>query len=64
MESAVDTRRPHTFVVQVAANGSGELAGLIRHVRTGEKRRFEGLDGLNTAIRGMVDGDVTDKEAP
>jgi len=53
-------RRPETFVVQVASDVAGDLAGLIRHVRTGERRRFEGLAALGAAIRDMVrsDGDA------
>jgi len=54
MEPETPRRRPDTFVIQVAPTAAGDLAGLVRHVRTGERRQFEGLDGLREAIRGMV----------
>ena len=56
MEPEAERRRPDTFVIQVTATVAGDLAGLVRHVRTGEKRQFEGLEGLSDAIRGMVRG--------
>lgn len=54
MESDLKRRRPDTFVVQVTTNARGELTGLVRHVATGEKRRFERLEDLGTAVRSMV----------
>jgi hypothetical protein len=56
MEFEADRRRSDTFVIHVAANHAGELAGVVHHVRTGEKRRFESLDDLGAAIRRMVSG--------
>jgi hypothetical protein len=54
MESEPGPRRPETFVVRLAGDATTPLAGLIHHVRTGEKRRFEGLEGLGMAIQEMA----------
>ena len=63
MESDLERQRPHTFVLQVAANEAGSLTGLIQLVRTGEKRRFEGTEGLYAAIHDMARGDEAAKKA-
>jgi hypothetical protein len=47
-------------VLRVSRSAAGELVGLIHHVRTGEKRRFEGLAQLNAAARGMARRNVID----
>jgi hypothetical protein len=44
------------FVLRMTPGAAGDLAGLIQHVRSGEKRRFEGLAGLGEAIRVMLRG--------
>jgi hypothetical protein len=54
MEFEANRRRSDTFVIQVAVSDSGELVAVVHHVRTGEKRRFERLDDLGAAIRGML----------
>jgi hypothetical protein len=54
MEFEANRRRSDTFVVHVTVNAAGELAGVVHHVRTGEKRRFERLDDLAAAIRWIV----------
>ena len=54
MEPEAERRRPYTFVIQVTPTLGGDLAGLVRHVRTGERRQFEGLDGLAEAIRTLA----------
>jgi hypothetical protein len=54
MESEPEPRRPETFVVRLAGDATAPLAGLIHHVRTGEKRRFEGLVELGMAIQEMA----------
>jgi hypothetical protein len=56
MEFEADRRRSDTFVIHVAVSHAGELVGVVHHVRTGEKRRFDKLDDLGAAIRGMVSG--------
>ena len=63
MNPDLERQRPHTFVLQVAANEAGGLTGLIQLVRTGEKRRFEGAEGLCAAIQDMARGDETSKKA-
>ena len=60
MEESLDRARPETFVMQVAPNATGELVGVIHYVRTREKRRFEGLEELSAAIRGMSRRDAAD----
>jgi len=42
MDDQLDPIRPETSVLWVSRSGAGVLVGLIHHVRTGEKRRFEG----------------------
>lgn len=37
-------------------HASGRVTGVIERVRTGEKQRFDGLDGLGTAMGRMVAG--------
>lgn len=49
-------QRPDTFVVHVAAGQGGALTGHIHHIRTGEKRRFDDVQGLTAALLGMVNG--------
>ena len=56
MEFEANRRRSDTFVIHVAVSDSGELIAVVHHVRTGEKRRFERLDDLGAAIRGMLGG--------
>jgi hypothetical protein len=54
MEPEAEPRRPDTFVIQVTPTVAGDLSGLVRHVRTGEKRQFAELGELGAAIRAMV----------
>ena len=56
MEFEPNRRRSDTFVIHVALNDAGELVGVVHHVRTGEKRRFERLDDLGAAIHRMASG--------
>ena len=53
MKEPLDQARPDTFVIHVATNAAGELTGVVHYVRTREKRRFEGIEELGAAIRGM-----------
>jgi len=64
MEPEAERRRPDTFVVQVTLSVAGDLAGLVRHVRTGEKRQFAELDELSAAIRDMVRLGADESSAP
>jgi hypothetical protein len=58
-----DARRPDTFVVRLVPGQTQLLAGLIHNVRTGERRRFEGLEGLGVAIEDLIRGDTGGGEA-
>ena len=53
MKEELDRVRPETFVIHVVPSATGDLTGVIHYVRTREKRRFEGLEELSAAIRGM-----------
>jgi hypothetical protein len=44
-----------TFVVRVHQAASGEVSGTLERVRTGEKRRFRGLDGLVALMAQMME---------
>ena len=58
MDEIADARRPDTFVVRLVSGEPQSLSGLIHNVRTGERRRFEGLDGLGVAIQDLIRGDT------
>ena len=60
MEFEANRRRSDNFVIHVTVNAAGELAGVVHHVRTGEKRRFERLDDLGAAIRAMASAGHSD----
>jgi hypothetical protein len=50
-----------TFVVKIYSAPGEPIAGLVEHVRSGEKLRFRGLDDLGeiiTRMRGPAPGDV------
>ena len=47
-----------TFIVRVTSADAGQLSGTVERVRTGEKHRFSGLEGLGALIAGMV-GEAT-----
>jgi len=64
VESEIPARRPKTFVIHVSSSPTGEVAGHIHHVRTGEKRRFDDFQGLSAAILGMVGDATSDEGAP
>ncbi len=46
-----------TFVVRVFPDDSGQLAGIVERVRTGEKARFETAEGIGEVIARMVAGE-------
>jgi len=63
MQSGIDPPGRHTFVVKVTIGGAGQLTGLIRNVRTGEKRRVGAIADLGRVIEGMIqDNDPGDAE--
>ena len=43
-----------SFIVRLTWNEAGVLHGIVERVRTGEKARFVGLDGLGQAIARMI----------
>ena len=47
-------RDPVSFVVRVAADGTGRLTGIVERVRTGEKHRFEGEVAIGRIIARLV----------
>ena len=63
MDKIDDPRRPDTFVVRLVPGQTQALSGLIHNVRTGERRRFEGLEGLGVAIEDLIRGDTGSGEA-
>jgi hypothetical protein len=47
--------RSVTFVVRVARDPDGRLAGVVERVRTGEKHRFEDPGAIGHLIERMID---------
>ena len=43
-----------TFVVRLQRMGATEIVGVVERVKTGEKVRFEGVEGIGPAIAGML----------
>jgi hypothetical protein len=43
-----------TFIVRTSRDPGGRLSGVVERVRTGEKERFTGSDGLGRLIERMV----------
>lgn len=43
-----------TFVVRLQRRGTREIVGVVERVKTGEKARFEGVEGIGPAIAGML----------
>lgn len=43
-----------TFIVRTARDEAGSLSGVVERVKTGEKGRFQGLDGMRELIARMV----------
>ena len=43
-----------TFVVRLQRVGVTDIIGVVERVKTGEKVRFEGVDGIGPAIAGML----------
>jgi len=64
MEYELDAPPRHTFVIRVGGREGERLSGVIHHIATGEKRRFDGLADLVAAIRRIVRGEAPRWEAP
>ena len=43
-----------TFIVRASRDAGGRLQGIVERVKTGEKERFNGGDGLAGLIERMV----------
>ena len=43
-----------TFIVRTAREPDGHLRGTVERVRTGEKQRFTGADGIGGIIERML----------
>jgi hypothetical protein len=43
-----------TFIVRAARDARGRLHGIVERVKTGEKERFTGADGLGGVIEKML----------
>jgi hypothetical protein len=44
-----------TFVLRLVRDRAGGISGVVERVRTGEKARLEGLDGIAPALAAMLD---------
>jgi hypothetical protein len=52
-----------TFIVRATRDRGGRLRGIVERVKTGEKRRFTGVDGVGGLIERML-GTDPEKEDP
>jgi hypothetical protein len=43
-----------SFVVRLTRNDAGEVSGVVERVKTGEKVRFDGVDGVCRVIARMI----------
>ena len=43
-----------TFIVRASQDAHGRLHGIVERVKTGEKQRFTGADGLGGVIEKML----------
>ncbi len=57
-----------TFIVRLSIDEAGRAGGIVERVRTGEKERFHGIDGLGPVIARMAakesPGERTRREEP
>ena len=51
------SRTVATFIVRIARDQGGRLRGIVERVRTGEKQRFTGADGVGGVIEQMLGHD-------
>ena len=45
---------PTTFIVRVGANEEGAVVGVVEHVRTGRKERFDGVEAISGVIAALM----------
>jgi hypothetical protein len=43
-----------TFVVRLAQHADGRIVGIVERVRSGEKRRFRGVEAIGPLIAAML----------
>ena len=43
-----------TFIVRTSETASGRMVGVVEHVKTGRKERFDGLEALSSAIAALT----------
>lgn len=43
-----------TFIVRVGANEAGGIVGVVEHVRTGRKERFDGVETISGVIAALM----------
>jgi len=56
---------PQMFVVRARREASGRWVGIVERARTGEKRRFEGVDEIGAIIAALLDQERADRrESP
>jgi hypothetical protein len=46
-----------SFVVRLTRSAAGQVSGVVERVKTGEKVRFEGVDGVCRVIARMIGED-------
>ena len=53
-----------TFIVRASRDTRGRLHGIVERVKTGEKERFTGADGLGGLIEKMLVAERPRRDAP
>ncbi len=51
------------FVVWLGRDTAGRFEGIVERARTGEKQRFQGLEGLGALIGRMSEADEPGRDA-
>jgi hypothetical protein len=57
MEDATEPT-PVTFIIRLMRADDGRVSGIVERVRTGEKRRFHGLDAIGTVIGSCLEDEA------
>jgi len=47
--------RTITFIVRMTANEAGHVAGIVEHVRSGRKERFDGVQAISGVIATLIE---------
>lgn len=56
-EAGVRSAEYVSFVVRLTRSDGGQVTGVVERVRTGEKVRFEGVEGVCRVIARMIGED-------